>query len=163
MKYAVLAAVFAAAVIWGVRYVIPFTQPALVETHTDERTDVSPYVVMGGEKISVEVVKDDAAIHKGLSGRTSLAMDHGMLFVLPKPDIYHFWMRDMHIPIDIIWIDEGRVVDIEKNVPPEFDPASPRFYTPSRPAQYVLETNAGFAEKNGVKAGDKITFYHIDL
>src|SRR3989344_4969870 len=55
-----------------------------------------------------------------------------------------------------------KLSELKKNVSPEFNPASPRFYTPTKPIQYVLETNAGFVEAGKIKSGDEVFFYNID-
>ena len=85
-----------------------------------------------------------------------------MIFVFSKPDKYRFWMPNMHFPIDIIWVNSNPVIGITKNVSNEFDPVNPVFYTPPKPAQYVLEVNAGFAEKNYINIGDKVVLNNIE-
>jgi len=121
-----------------------------------------PYVQIDGIKIPVEIATSTTAIRKGLSGRVSLDADRGMIFVFSKPDKYRFWMPDMHFPIDIIWTNNGKIVGITENASNEFNPANPIFYTPQKPAQYVLEVNAGFAEKNNINIGDKIILNNIE-
>lgn len=55
----------------------------------------------------------------GLMSRTSLPEEDGMLFIFDKERIHKFWMKDMIIPLDVIWIDEkGIIVHIDKNVMP---------------------------------------------
>lgn len=120
-----------------------------------------PFVQIGETKILVEVATSSAAIQKGLSGKESLAEDQGMLFIFSQPDFYRFWMPDMHFSIDIIWIDEEKVVGIEKRILPEFNPENPRFYTPPKPVRFVLEVNGGFTEKRNIRVGDKVVFRYI--
>jgi len=140
------------AVILGAGYFIffsppPSLRPALISGSSlsfDEEADLTPYVKIVDSKISVEVVKDNESIRKGLSGRLSMEEDRGMLFVFS------------------IWIADGKIIGAEKNVSPEFNPASPRFYTPTKPIQYVLEANAGFVEAGKIKSGDEVFFYNID-
>ena len=67
----------------------------------------------------------------------------------------------MMFPIDIIWINYNKVVDILNNVPNNFDILKPRFYTPRTPVNFVLEVNAGFASENKIKIGDTISFIGI--
>lgn len=116
------------------------------------------FVRIGSVEIPVEVARTPAEAQKGLSGRASLDTRGGMLFIFPIAAKHSFWMPDMHFPIDIIWINDGMVVDVSENVSNEFDPNSPIFYTPSVPAQYVLEVNAGFALSRGIKIGDPVMF-----
>lgn len=97
---------------------------------------------------------------KGLGGCTYVPEDSGMYFLFDEQDIRRFWMKDMIIPIDIIWLIDGRVVGIEKNVP-NFpldtpDEELPR-YTSSVPVDAVLEVGAGKAEEYGIKEGSEIT------
>jgi len=115
-----------------------------------------PFVRIGSVEIPVELAADAATRQKGLSGRPSLDPDSGLLFIFDQPAIYTFWMPDMNFPIDIIWINDNKVVDISKNVSNNFDPQNPAFYKPAIPAQYVLEVNAGFSEKENIKVGDAV-------
>ena len=118
-------------------------------------------VRIAATEIAVEIATSSAAVQKGLSGRSSLGENRGMLFIFGRPDVYHFWMPDMRFPIDIIWIDNGQVVDADENVSPKFDPLRPIFYTPGHPVRYVLEVNAGFMKRKNIRIGDPVTFYRI--
>jgi uncharacterized protein len=125
-------------------------------------TPKTPKVNIANTSIEVEVATTTAAVTKGLSGRLSLAADSGMLFVFSKPAVYRFWMPDMHFPLDIIWINNNRVIDITADVSNDFDPTNPKFYTPGHPAKYVLEVNAGFSQHHGLRIGDRVTFHNIN-
>ena len=87
-----------------------------------------------------------ASITQGLSGRTGLDGIDGMLFVFDQPAIRTFWMKGMAMPIDIIWLYQGKVVGIERNVqpPPEgtTDQALERYLAP-QVVDMVLETAPG--------------------
>ena len=67
----------------------------------------------------------------------------------------------MRIPIDIIWLDNQRVVHIEANVPPP-PPGTPLealpTYQPDATANFVLELAAGRARAVGLKVGDRVDF-----
>lgn len=117
-----------------------------------------PVVRIGDTEIAVELATTSAAVQKGLSGRSSLDPERGMLFIFQKPDRYRFWMPDMHFPIDIIWIEGGKVLGIDADVSPDFNPANPRFYMPPRPVRYVLEVHAGFARSRTIAVGDAVAF-----
>lgn len=107
---------------------------------------------IGNRTILVEIVKTEPARAKGLSGRKALPENSGMLFVFDQPDFYHFWMKEMNFPIDIIWLDENKnIVDITANLATS---TYPKTVTSRLPAKYVLELNAGWANKNGLKIGD---------
>lgn len=121
-----------------------------------------PSVEIDGTTVPVLLATSSAAVRKGLSGRASLEADQGMLFLFLKADRYRFWMPDMHFPIDIIWIENGRVVDIDENVSNDFDPANPVFFSPPSPVRYVLEVNAGFSKRQGIDIGDAVMLRHIE-
>jgi uncharacterized membrane protein (UPF0127 family) len=117
----------------------------------------------GSVKIENQGIKVDIADNvtlqtKGLSGRSILNENEGMLFVFPDNKIRYFWMKDMLFPIDIIWITkEGKIVDIEKNAPkPEANTPDYKLpiYTSPEPVSYVLEVNAGFSERHNIAAND---------
>lgn len=120
-----------------------------------------PYVKIDNTEIPVEIARDAASVKKGLSGRDYLDADSGMLFVFSKPDQYRFWMPNMNFPLDIIWIVNGRVAGVSKNISPEVNMAKPKFYTPLKPVLYVLEVNAGFADKNNIAIGDAAAVFNI--
>lgn len=122
----------------------------------DQAGSPRPSVTIGGVPVMVEIATTSAAVQKGLSGRASLGQDQGMLFIFSQPDRYRFWMPDMRFPIDIIWIADDKVAEIDENVSNRFDPANPVFFAPSVPVRHVLEVNAGFSKKYGIAAGDAV-------
>ena len=99
---------------------------------------------------------------QGLSGRMQMERDSGMLFVFEEEQQLYFWMKEMHFPLDIIWIDgECRLLEVAADVPTPPPNASndeiPRAQSPS-PARYVLEVHAGEAARKGLKQGDTVEF-----
>ena len=115
-------------------------------------------VVFDRARFGVEVVQSPEDVRKGLSGRDSIPEFGGMLFVFEKKKLYSFWMKDMRFPIDILWINDGRVVWIEKNAPPR-PPGTPdtEFLTYTSPveANSVLEIRSGMADRFGINIGDE--------
>jgi uncharacterized membrane protein (UPF0127 family) len=92
--------------------------------------------------------------------RTSLAPDHGMLYVFEKPARYSFWMKNMLIPLDILFISSDlSIVDIKPNT----TPLDLTYLTTDADSQYVLEVNAGFCASHGIMEGDEFRFVHRDL
>ena len=99
---------------------------------------------------------------QGLSGRPTLKANTGMLFVYQRPSRYPFWMPDMHFPLDIVWIgSDCAVADVTLNaLPPAPGQANQDLplYSPKKPAQYVLEINAGEAGAKGIRVGVGVEF-----
>ncbi len=109
-------------------------------------------VTVGELHLTADVADTDPLRIQGLSGRSNLPNDRGMLFVFPRDDFYGFWMKDMFFPIDIIGFDAGkRVVWLESNMLPE---SFPTVFTPSRSVRYVLEVPVGEIKSFDIKIGD---------
>jgi uncharacterized membrane protein (UPF0127 family) len=73
-------------------------------------------------------------------------------------------MKDMLIPLDFIWVANGKIVKIDKNVPapaPNTPDGNLKTYSPGTPIDYVLEVNAGFSDKNNIKVGDSVNLSGI--
>lgn len=101
-----------------------------------------------------EIADSDAERTQGLSGRRDVPAGSGLLFIFDRPERYGFWMKDMLISIDIIWLsDDGTILAIEEAVSPDTYPTP--FYPP-RPVRYVLETRVGEAKAQGWVVGTRI-------
>ncbi len=111
---------------------------------------------INGTKINLIIVKKDSDKQKGLSGRKSLSEKDGMLFVFDRPGKYGFWMKDMLFPIDIIYIDNDKVVYVVKDAPIGGQTKPLTIYRPSEPANYVLELNAGQSDKLKIQKGTTV-------
>lgn len=112
-------------------------------------------VRIGEAGFQVEIADNPVSQAQGLSGRESLPVENGMLFVFQKSDIQKFWMKDMKFPIDIIWIKENRVVGIIVGAEPETG-LDYEIYSSPEPVDKVLEVNAGQAQLLGIKVGDAV-------
>lgn len=112
-------------------------------------------VEINGQEITVDIADSPGERQQGLSGRPALPENHGMLFIFPNKQVRSFWMPNMNFPLDMIWINDNQVVNITKNAPPGGDNPSERFSS-ELPVNYVLEVNAGFADRHNIKAGDKV-------
>lgn len=120
-----------------------------------------PYI-LNGKDITLERVTSSAAMAQGLGDRPEIAPDHGMLFIYPAADIRPFWMRHMRFPIDIIWIENGIVVDVASHLPPPKNAWDvPVTYTPKGVASWVLEVAAGQAEAYELRPGSTVTLIPI--
>lgn len=105
----------------------------------------------------VEVADDSTERTRGLSGRKKLGQDEGMFFVFENQEKHPFWMKDMFIPLDIIWMDEsGKVVYIKENAKP-CDAKCCKSIMPEIGAKYTLEINSGKIKEMGLQVGDTIT------
>ncbi|MFY9463353.1 MAG: DUF192 domain-containing protein, partial [Candidatus Sungiibacteriota bacterium] len=116
-------------------------------------------VAINGARLIVEVAAEPQSQSRGLSGRESMTPNQAMLFLFAKSDKHAFWMKGMKFPIDIFWIKNGVIADIEERVPVPvsgLSDASLPIYRPDVPADVVLETVAGFARDHNVRIGDTV-------
>jgi hypothetical protein len=104
-------------------------------------------------RFRLEVAETDEARRQGLSGHEPLAQEEGMLFLFAEDGVYPFWMKDMTFAIDIIWLDDGRVVDVATLPAPASGELLPATHVPSGKADTVLEINAGRAKALGIEKG----------
>lgn len=109
-------------------------------------------IYLGNVIVKAEVVSSKEKIEAGLSGRSNLSEGRGMFFVMPQEDFQRFWMKGMQFPIDIIWIENDRVIGCEEWILPE----DQRIFTSPGKVGFVLEVSAGFCEKNQVQVNDII-------
>jgi len=105
-------------------------------------------------KLTVELARTLDEQVRGLSGRPGLKPGHGMLFVYDRPHPVSIWMKDMLFSLDIIWINSGRIVAIEKRAPPLTSAGPERVYTAT--AELVLEVPAGFTDREKIRVGDLV-------
>ncbi len=117
-------------------------------------------MTVGGKTIQVEVANTEELREKGLSGRSSLAQDSGMLFVFKeKASNPTFWMKGMLIPLDFIWISGTKIVKIDRNISaPSANTPDVKLerVKPNQPVDYVLEVNSGFSDTNNIKINDPV-------
>ncbi len=116
----------------------------------------SGQVIIGDAVFTVQIADSDYERAQGLSGVPSLRDNQGMLFLFDAPGNYLFWMKDMLIPIDIVWIDSNwQIVHIEHAVTPD---SYPKTFGTEIPSLYVLEVAAGTAERLNIRVGNTIQF-----
>jgi hypothetical protein len=132
--------------------VIFFALAIVLFFKTLEKQEMQVFFPQSQAIFKVEIASSPIKRTRGLMWRQNLPVDHGMLFVSSSAEIQSFWMKNTLIPLDIIFIDaDGKIVDIKRNfLPCKNDPCES--YSSVRPAKYVLEINAGQAEK--IKIGD---------
>ena len=110
-----------------------------------------------GATVSVEVANTEAARERGLMFRRTLAPDTGMLFLFEQSGFHAFWMKNTFIALDIVWLDgTGRVVAIAPSVPPCTGDPCPT-YSPTAESCAVVEVVSGFAQRHGLRVGDRVT------
>ena len=153
-----------AAVVVIAVYIIAFILP----NNPDQKSEETEYTFMKEgsltftdslnnpiTKIDLEIADTDYDRQLGLMSRKSMEINQGMLFIFPTEEFQSFWMHLTYIPLDMIFVDSNKkIVTIHKNT----KILSDQSYASTKPAQYVVEVNSGFADKYLLKVGDKINW-----
>ncbi|MBL8230748.1 MAG: DUF192 domain-containing protein [Bryobacterales bacterium] len=131
------------------------------QTSNPDEINLRTVILPGGHRVYAEVLfrRDDMA--RGMMFRKSLAEDRALLFIHPKSGRYAYWMHNVQVPLDILWMDkERRIVEIHANTPPclEQDPVRCPQYGGKADSQFVLELGGGQAAKLGLREGQTIQF-----
>ena len=112
-------------------------------------------VKVGYYTVTADIADSIPKKTKGLMGRKSLPEDKGMLFTFRDNDKPSFWMMNMSIPIDMIWISsDGKVTYIAKDAQPCL--VNCKLYSPDKESKYVLEVASNFTDRHNVKMGTKV-------
>jgi uncharacterized membrane protein (UPF0127 family) len=102
-------------------------------------------------QVEVALTPQEHAI--GLMNRSSMGANEGMLFVFERAGVQCFWMKNTLIPLAVAFVtDDGTVVNLDEMKPQTLDS-----HCSAQPVRYVLEMNAGWFKKKGVKPGQKLS------
>lgn len=107
------------------------------------------------EKINIEVVTQITERQKMLDWQKDIDQEHGVLFVLPEPSEATVWAKEFKLPADIIWLQNGEIIDLAPNLPALGSDLLSNYKAP-RPATHVLEIGTGFIDKFNLKVGDRL-------
>ncbi|MBI4093750.1 DUF192 domain-containing protein [Candidatus Kaiserbacteria bacterium] len=130
---------------------LPFDD-SLSENAPIDRTSASSTIQIADRTLWVDIADTLEERARGLSGREDVAEDEAMLFIFGEDGRHAFWMKDMRVAIDIVWISrDGVIAHIEQNVAPETYPA---VFAPRSEARYVVELSAGWVGRYHVRIGD---------
>ncbi len=110
---------------------------------------------VAGQTIYLEVAQTPEEQASGLMYRTSLADDRGMLFPFNPAQKVGFWMKNVPIPLDIIFLRDGKVVNIAADSPSCNREPCPVYFSAGVIDQ-VLELRGGRAAELGIKLGDSL-------
>jgi len=123
-------------------------------------TEYDGEITLDETKFNLEIADTEEERRTGLSNREKLDKDVGILFVFETENIQPgFWMKDMKIPIDIVWINDEKIVGIEKDLQPVKEDVPDNeltLYKPDQPIDYVLEINGGLTEEHEIEVGDSV-------
>ena len=128
---------------------MPVVEKVLPQIQTQAQNSVT----FGKKSFTVEVASTEAALERGLSGRTILTEGTGMLFVFEQKAGHCFWMNNTKIHLSIAFIaDDGRIVNIE-----EMQAETLNSHCPKATIRYALEMNKQWFSERVIVPGTVIT------
>lgn len=129
---------------------------AVAQTQGQDRNEGEWWTLqLAAETFRIERVAEPENRRQGLMGRT-LARDEGMLFDFPAGTVPAIWMRNMHISLDLIYVDDrGQIANIFADVPPCRNMPCD-IYRAEKPLRFVLELPDGTAARLGLTVGQQL-------
>lgn len=114
------------------------------------------HLKLGSTDYSLEIAKTIPQQTQGLMNRTALCPNCGMIFVFGFDMVQTFWMKNTLIPLDMIFVDKnGKIDTILTAIPqPGIADSQLTLYKSHSPVRYVIELNAGDAQKLSLRPGD---------
>lgn len=128
--------------------------PSLDETF-DKDVLIIETVDQGCFKFDVYLAITEAQQRRGLMFVRDLPEWTGMLFLYERAGIRSIWMKNTYIPLDILFARRDGTVS---SIWPDAEPLSLKSMPAIEPVNFVLELNAGTAERLGIKVGSKFIF-----
>lgn len=111
---------------------------------------------LAGHLISLEVARTREQQTLGLMHRTSLPDDRGMVFPFDPPRPVRFWMKNVVIPLDMVFVYRGTVVAIASEVPPCTQAPCPTYGPEQQLVDHVIELRGGLATALELEVGDRV-------
>jgi uncharacterized protein len=112
-------------------------------------------IVPDGAKINLEVAQTPQEQAMGLMFRPALPDDRGMLFQFPSAFQASFWMKNVPVPLDMVFMLDGVIKYVAVSVPPCNTIPCPT-YGPETPVNQVIELRSGRASELGLKKGARV-------
>lgn len=113
--------------------------------------------------IDLEVAKTPAQQAMGLMFRDALPDNRGMYFPFGKARIARFWMNNVPVALDMVFLRGERVVAVINAPPCTTEPENCPLYGPDELVDGVIELRAGKAEELGLAVGDTIKISYLDV
>jgi uncharacterized membrane protein (UPF0127 family) len=105
--------------------------------------------------LDIEIADTDYERETGLMYRSSMEQSQGMLFVFDDVSMHYFYMKNTEFPLDLIFVDDQmKIASFQKNA----RPMNENSLSSKVPVKYVLEVNAGMADKWSLSVGDSIIY-----
>jgi uncharacterized membrane protein (UPF0127 family) len=127
-----------------------------VQIERGQDLPITAQTIIGDQTIELEVATTPQQQAIGLMHRSEIAPNRGMLFPFNPPRPVTFWMKNVEINLDMIFLRDGEVLAIAADVPPCTSDPCPFYGPENTPVDHVLELGGGRAAELGIQVGDRI-------
>jgi hypothetical protein len=121
-----------------------------------QQLPISAKANLGGQDIFLEVARTPQQQAMGLMHRPALPDDRGMLFLMTPPRLVSFWMMNVPVPLDMVFIYQGKILAIAAEVPPCTATPCPTYGPGNQLVDAVIELRSGRAAELGLAPGDTV-------
>lgn len=122
---------------------------------------ITAQATMGDEIFELEVAQTARQQQLGLMHRKALPDNRGMLFPFSPARPVSFWMKNVPVGLDMVFVYQGQVQGIAEAPPCEADPCPT--YGPGRLlVDHVIELRIGRAAELGLGAGDRVEIRYLE-
>ncbi|MBD0335386.1 MAG: DUF192 domain-containing protein [Cyanobacteria bacterium Co-bin13] len=141
---------------------MPTPDPA-VQTNQPQgqQLPISARAELGGQEILLEVAETPEQQAMGLMYRPALPDDRGMLFPMSRPRPVSFWMMNVPVPLDMVFVYQGRIRGIAASAPPCTAAPCPTYGPGNQLIDHVIELRGGRAAELGLAVGDPVTINRL--
>lgn len=127
-----------------------------------QQLPITAKTILGGEEIFLEVAETPAQQALGLMYRDALPDDRGMVFPMNRPRPVRFWMMNVPVALDMVFVYQGQIQYIAAEVPPCTAAPCPTYGPDSQLIDHVIELRAGRAAELGLQVGDAVEILPLE-
>lgn len=127
-----------------------------------QQLPITAQAKMGNQIIQLEVAETPEQQQMGLMYRPALPDDRGMLFPFDPPQSVRFWMKNVPVALDMVFLYQGKIQAIASQVPPCQTNPCPT-YGPDERVDQVIELRAGRAAELKLQPGDPVTIQPLSV
>lgn len=117
-------------------------------------------LLVNNQEIELEVASTAQQQSIGLMYRDFLPPNRGMLFPFYPPQTVSFWMKNVSIPLDMIFVSDGVVKNIVKAPPCKAEPCP--LFNSNVPIDQVIELAENRSTELNIKIGDRINIKMLE-
>lgn len=132
------------------------TEPEITLSGPGQLLEVSAIAQIKDQTFQLEVANTPQQQALGLMFRSELPANRGMLFPFSAPRRASFWMKDVPVALDMVFLREGKVVEVVTAPPCAAGPCETYGPANNQIVDSVLELRAGRGEELGLQPGDTV-------